>query len=375
MYANRTAITRRSFCEKAAFALGGAGLAPQLSTTFGANAKAAVSEPSMKAQAAKAGIVFGTAVTHSYLSGPAFIEVLRHDVACVAPEVELCPGRVITSTGSYDFTQADAMVLKLRELGFEIYGHHILWQDYLPAYLKGLPPKAVPDFFKRHISEMIDHYKETISTWNLVNEPCYYWKPNTNGLRQGPYLSAFGEDYISKAFEIAKQTSPGKLYVLNEAFTERADIGPFFRNRLLAVIDKIQAAGLHIGAIGLQGHLRPQFGFDYSNYAKFLNELERRNLDIFITELDVEDITFPDEITARDKEVALVYQQFLSVALASPKVKRVNIWNLVDTQSFYNHPPQRTLARESRPLIYDGQLHRKPAWYAMYDAFGQASGR
>lgn len=375
MYANGPILTRRRFLETTAITLAGAGTAARLSPILQANANATVSEPSMKAQAAKAGITFGTAVTYSYLSDPSFIQVLQHDAACVAPEGELCPNRVLTSTGSYDFTRADAIVSKLQGLGFEIYGHHILWQDYMPPYVKGLPLEAIPEFFSSHIGKMIERYKDRISIWNLVNEPCYYWKPNTDGLRQGPYLSAMGEDYIANAFEIAKRADPAKRYVLNEAFTERADVGPFFRARLLAVIDKLQGAGHHIGAIGLQGHLGPRFGVDYTNYGKFLRELERRDLDIYITELDVEDITFPDEIDARDKEVALVYRQFLEVALASPKVKRLHSWNLVDPQSFYNHPPKNTSGRESRPVIYDAQLRRKPSWYAMYDAFGQAAKR
>jgi endo-1,4-beta-xylanase len=365
-------FSRRRFCGAGLATLGLSQASHVLAGTATANAEMAIAGPSLKEQAAKAGITFGAAVGMSQLANPLNVRILQHDVACVAPDVELCPNRVMDTSGKYSFTKADNIVNKLQSLGFQIYGHHILWNDYVPAFVKGLPVAEVPAFMDNHVKTMVSHFHGKLIAWNVVNEPCFYWRPNTNGLREGPYLSAMGEGYVARAFKLAKTIDPLTPMVLNEAFTERSDVGGFIRTRLLALIDSIQAAGGRIDAIGLQGHLRPQFGVDYAGYEKFLSQLERRNLDIFITELDVEDITFPDDITSRDKEVAAVYAQFLKIALACKKVKRVHVWSFADSQSFYNSSPQKTLARESRPLIYDSQLARKPAWYAICDAFGTA---
>jgi endo-1,4-beta-xylanase len=75
--------------------------------------------------------------------------------------------------------------------------------------------------------------------------------------------------------------------------------------------------------------------------------------------------------------VADEYRRFLDVVLDEPAVKMVMTWGLSDRYSWIvrheNNPEERRPdGTEERPLPFDRDLHRKPAWYALAAAFATA---
>ena len=103
-------------------------------------------------------------------------------------------------------------------------------------------------------------------------------------------------------------------------------------------------------------------------------------LEIQITELDCTDDLAPADIPARDRLVADEYRRFLDVVLDEPAVKIVMSWGLSDRYSWIvrheNTPEQRRSdGEEERPLPFDRDLKRKPAWYALAAAFAHAPRR
>jgi len=144
---------------------------------------------------------------------------------------------------------------------------------------------------------------------------------------------------------------------------------------LLTCLDGLVESGAPIQAVGLQSHLQPSIPFNPAAFDTFLTEIERRNLDIYISSSNVDDASFPDDIAERDKRVAETYHQFLSIVLPHRRVKRIVTWGMADPYSFYV-----ALARQKdpgamrlpRPLLLDEKLARKPAWFAVERALREA---
>jgi endo-1,4-beta-xylanase len=164
--------------------------------------------------------------------------------------------------------------------------------------------------------------------------------------------------------------------VLNEAQTERDDeLGLAVRRGLLKLVADLKHAGVKLDVVGLQGHLQPQYPHDPGRFSEFLHALAGLGVDIYITEFDVCDDVFPDDIEARDAAVARTAQQFLVPTLRHPAVKALITWELADNYSFYRGMARAktpTTARLPRPLPYDDRLQAKPLWGAIAQAFESA---
>jgi endo-1,4-beta-xylanase len=132
---------------------------------------------------------------------------------------------------------------------------------------------------------------------------------------------------------------------------------------------------VRLDIVGLQGHLQPKYPHDPARFAEFVHELGDLGVDIYITEFDVRDDTFPDDISARDEMVAKTAQAFLDDILQNPRVKAVIAWELADHYSFYTDLAKKkdpSATRLPRPLPYDLNLQKKPLWFAMQRAFVHA---
>jgi len=71
------------------------------------------------------------------------------------------------------------------------------------------------------------------------------------------------------------------------------------------------------------------------DFDEFLHALADLGVDIYITEFDVCDDVFPDDVEARDAAVARTARQFLETTLRHPAVKMLIAWELADNYSFY----------------------------------------
>ena len=146
---------------------------------------------------------------------------------------------------------------------------------------------------------------------------------------------------MRRAFERVSVDKKAKL-VLNEAQSERDDdVGLAVRSGLLRLVDELRDAGVPLHAVGLQGHLQPRYRHDPGRFADFLDALAERGVDIYVTEFDVRDDTFPDDVPTRDAMIADTAEKFLNNVLRVPAVKVVIAWELADNYSFYTDAARR----------------------------------
>jgi endo-1,4-beta-xylanase len=180
-----------------------------------------------------------------------------------------------------------------------------------------------------------------------------------------------GKDYIRRAFFKASQTDKQVKLALNEAGAEWwMKETPIHRAGVLRLIDEIRDAGARIDIIGLECHWMSFLDHDPESLVEFLARLAEKKVEIYISELDIDDSKMPDDVSTRDRLVAERYASFLGLALREPAVKAVITWELADGASWFRsiYKPPAGSNRKPRPLPFDENARPKPAYEAMANA-------
>ena len=184
--------------------------------------------------------------------------------------------------------------------------------------------KTAAGIMTDHIAKVAGHFAGKLYSWDVVNEVLDPGSPRPDGLRDTPWLRSCGVDYLELAFRAAAAADPRALLVWNETYLEVSNgFGQNKRTAMLALLDRMLARGVPIQGIGLEAHLRAEQAavLGDASYEAFLGQLARRGMKIFITELDVQDVTLPADPGARDQAVAAVYNKFLTATLRQPAVQ------------------------------------------------------
>lgn len=317
------------------------------------------------AVAEKAGITFGTAFDRSALDNPDYARLIATHARVLTTDYSLKFGPLRGDGLTADFTWTDRMMDFGEKAGIPVRGHALIWNEGNPTWLAKLSSERRAYWLDRHITEVMDRYWGRMHSWDVVNEPFWPGHGHKGGFRGGPWFDAMGPDYIYRAFARAHRVEPNARLVLNEAFTEAATpLGLEVRQNLLRLVDEIKSRGLRLDAVGLQGHIRDMNPFDPDGWRKFLGELAARDVEIWITEMDVDDRLFKGTTAERDARCAEVWRAMLDIALDQPKVTTVITWELADRFSSYVDEYGPT----TRPLLFDEHLKPKPSYHAVIAA-------
>jgi endo-1,4-beta-xylanase len=350
--------------------MAGAAAAAASSTT------ARAADQSLGSIAKENGFVFGAAAGPVIDKDVAYRQLYVDHVKIITSDIALKMSRVAPSAGPLQFEAADRLHLFCARNAIPMRGHCLIWNEWVPPWIKALSKAEREKFFDNYIDEVIGRYAGQFQSWDIVNEPFWPGHKAPGGYRLGPWYETFGPNYVKRTFQRAGSVDKKTKFVLNEAHAERDDdVGRAIREGLLRLVDELKDAGVRLQAVGLQGHLQPRYPHDPGRFLEFLHALANRGVDIYITEFDVRDDTFPDDIATRDAMVADTAKRFLTNALSVPAVKMLIAWQLADNYSFYRDAvrqknPQST--RWPRPLPFDEAMQRKPLWFAIADSFRQA---
>lgn len=351
--------------------LAGAGVASRVTMP-----SAAAAGESLGAIAAENGFVFGAAAGPVIDKDVAYRELYTTHARIVTTDVAMKMGTIAPQPGPKRFESADRLLKFCASNRIPMRGHCLVWNEWVPAWIKSMSTAERRTFFDAYVEEVAARYAGKLQSWDVVNEPFWPGHKARGGYRLGPWYDAFGTGYVRRAFERAALADKKTKFVLNEAHTERDDdVGRAIRAGLLRLVDELKDAGVPLHAVGLQGHLQPRYPHDAARFADFVHALAERKVDIYITEFDVRDDTFPDDIPTRDAMIADTGEKFLNTVLRIPAVKMVVAWELSDNYSFYTDAAKKKnpLAdRLPRPLPFDDANQRKPLWFAMARAFRNA---
>ena len=358
--------TRRGFIVSAI----GAGLA-----SFGTTAPAteSISAPdSLKARAAKRGLFFGSGVTAPQIRDAAFAAAVVADSALIVPGLEMKWGVIERRKGVLDFSAADSIVAFARDNGLKLRGVPAIWYANIPPWLSVvLKSDEGEDVFERHIRDVLGHFGDAPTSWDVVNEAIEPDDGMPGLLRKSLFYDALGPGYIARAYAIARAVLPTTPLYYNE-YSIEYDFQDPKRAATLALLAALRKQGL-IDGLGVQSHLSVGFGFDPKPFRRFLADVADLGLSILLTEFDVDDTRAPADKSVRDQMIADHAQRYLDVALDEKAVKGLVAWGLSDRYTWYNAPKKARadgLANRGQPL--DAALARKPLWHAIAQALDGA---
>jgi endo-1,4-beta-xylanase len=167
------------------------------------------------------------------------------------------------------------------------------------------------------------------------------------------------------------------MLVLNEYGLE-ADNPWAARRRaaMLRLLRTLRADGVPVHAVGIQAHLEGHRLAEFKPVilTAFLDSVAALGLAAVVTELDVDDRSFPTEGGARDSLVARTYAAVLQPVLRHPAVVGVTTWGLTDRYTWLSTWAPRADGTPVRPLPFDAAFRRKPAWSALAAAFDARPG-
>lgn len=282
----------------------------------------------------------------------------------------------------YNFDLADKLVAYAKKNDIKVTAHTLIWHSQTPAFLRGIKSAdSVRQYFISHINTVASRYDGKVYSWDVVNEAL-----NEDGtLRNSIFLQKLGDDYIVEAFRLAQKAAPHTLLYYNDYNIEQ----PKKRAGAIAVIKKIQAAGVRIDGVGIQGHWHVD-NVPMKEIEESIKEFSALGIQVAFTELDLSVLPNPrgrnnsadisqtsqynEQINPYTKELPDSMQQKLAIAYGDlfnlflkykDNISRVTFWGVNDGQSWLNGFPVR--GRTNYPLLFDRQYQPKPAFYKVIE--------
>lgn len=275
----------------------------------------------------------------------------------------------------YDFKLADEIVERGRRGNMAVIGHTLIWHSQLAPFVQKIQSKdSFHTFFTTHIQTIVSRYGGAVKGWDVVNEAL----EEDGSLRKSIFLNKLGEEYIVEAFRLAQKAAPNTELYYNDYNIEQ----PKKRAGAIALIKKIQAAGVRIDGVGIQGHWR-SYKVPLKEIEESISEFAALGIKVMFTELDLGVLPNPWDGDAADVNLKAEYSARMnpytaglpdSVAVMQAKsysdlfrlflkhkekISRVTFWGVNDGQSWLNGWP--IPGRTNYPLLFDRNFKPKPA--------------
>lgn len=319
--------------------------------------------------------------------------IIGHHFNAISPENLLKWESVQPEQDRWAFEAPDRFVERGEREGMFIVGHALVWHNQTPPWVfhdadgSLVGRDTLLARMRTHIHTVVGRYRGRIDGWDVVNEAL-----NEDGtLRPSLWMRIIGPDYIAQAFRFANEADPQAELYYNDYSLEN----PAKRAGAVRLIRELQAAGVRVTAVGMQGHHKmdwPTLAAEDSTITAFA-EL---GVKVAVTELDI-DVLPPvtrgntAEVTARAdpdacscrlnpyvggmpdsvaRALAERYAQFFALyARRADVVKRVTFWGVSDDDSWLNDWPMR--GRTNHPLLFGWRGEPKAAFHAVIQAARQ----
>ena len=339
-------------------------------------------EDSLSARFSGNKLYFGSAVRgQQVVAEPDLRAAVLRECDWLTPEVALKWGAVERSAGAFDFSSMDVLANFALANKKQLHGHTLMWHKSIPPWAaSSLIEKKGWTLVQRYFQAVFSRYGHAIAQWDVVNEPIETGH-RTDGLRNSPFLQAFGADYIARALWEARQLAPRAKLMINEFGLEYdLQVERDRRHLFLKLLERLKRAGVPLDGVGLQAHLDLSKGVLAADaLGRFLKEIADLGLFIAISELDVKEHEYVLPVEQRDARVADETRRYLDVALAQPAVRGLTTWGLSDRHSWLR-VTQDDFARYpdawkdgsspglNRGLPFDSSFKPKPMYRAITEA-------
>ena len=313
----------------------------------------------------------GICVSPRMLSDEATRELIASQFSIVTPENELKPDAVLDVGHSRRLAREDETAVAVhfdsakpildfaQANGLKVHGHVLVWHSQTPeaffreGYDQSLPRVSrevmlgrMENYIREVMEYMEQNYPGVVVSWDVVNEAV---DDGDGSLRDSPWLETVGEDYLARAFELARKYAPeGTLLYYNDyntAWQPKQD-------GIVKLLEALLPEG-NIDGYGFQMHhalVIPSF----KQITASVERIAALDLKLRVSEMD---ITVSDNSEKSFTRQAELYGDIMALLREhSDRFEAVQFWGLTDNLSW----------RASQyPLLFDSHLNPKPAFWAV----------
>jgi len=338
--------------------------------------RAAGEVPALRDVGAAVGIEVGSAF--SLDPDPKYRALLARHCDVITPEWQMKPPNIRREAASpYDFSVVDRFAAFCAHNGQKLHGHTLYWAAEPIEWAVGNSFEEARRLYGGYIRTVMERYPQ-VETWDVLNELV---DDDTAGLRTAYLVGRYGYDFIDFCFRTALETAPAARLAINDYWIECASaLCERKRGGVLEMLARLKGMGTPIHAIGIQSHLSSKMPISTERTLAFIEAAAALGLEVWISEMDVNDSQFPQDIAERDALVADIYERYLTATLAHPAVRRLVFWGISDYDNWIvqggnkwdMRPPGSGAAR---PAIFDADNEPKPAFHAVVKALRAAGPR
>ncbi|MBK1439546.1 endo-1,4-beta-xylanase [Parapedobacter sp. ISTM3] len=328
--------------------------------------------------------LIGTCLNTSQIAGKDSAEsnLIERQFNAITPENIMKAHILHPAWNRFDFELADKLVAYAAKHRLKVNGHTLIWHSQLPDYIRQINDvDSVRQYFVNHIETVASRYDGLIESWDVVNEAL-----NEDGtLRNSIFLEKLGKNYIIEAFRLAQKAAPNTKLYYNDYNIEQ----PQKRAGAISLIKSIQAAGVRIDGVGIQGHWRAD-DVPMEDIEESIKEFSALGIEVMFTELDLSVLPNPWDSNIADigrkaayraemdpypgglpdsiqHVQALAYESLFQLFIKyRDSISRITFWGVSDGQSWLNNWPVR--GRTNYPLLFDRQFKPKAAFYRVIAA-------
>jgi len=328
--------------------------------------------PSLGDLGASRGLEIGTAFSGN--EDARYRRLVAHHCRLIVPEWQLKPRFLRPRRASpYNFDPSDAIAAFADAHGMAFHGHTLFWHQEPIRWAEHESFERTARDYGGFLRDVVGHYPQAVS-WDVFNEIVEEEQP----LRGEFLVETFGLRFIDHCLRLASEAAPSARLAINDYNLEcDAQWSLAKQDNMLRLVERLRELGSPLHAIGIQGHLSSVHRACGPSTARFIDRLADLGLDIFISELDVNDSTMPANHVERDRQVADYYEEFLTAVLSRPSVKRLVFWGISDFDQWIvrRQTREKRRAGKARPALFDDHLQPKAAFDAVARALTAAPSR
>lgn len=249
------------------------------------------------------------------------------------------------------------------EYNIEPKGHCLVWNWFVPNWLKEYSPEQRKEILERRVKEIADEYASKIPSFDIVNE-------SASNYRRG--AKSLFENYDEYGLQLGEKYFPDNIKILNE--TNEAIWRDYYtEGKYMAFNMQLQEfirRGIPFDEIGLQYHIfntteemeKPIVRNTYLDAESMLEILDI--YDSYGYPMHISEITIPGSgLNDENEEIqAYIVEELYKTWFATRNMKSIVWWNLVDGYAAY--APLGSNEGENRCggglLRFD--MSRKPAY-------------
>ncbi|HTW47313.1 MAG TPA: endo-1,4-beta-xylanase [Acidobacteriaceae bacterium] len=327
---------------------------------------------SLRAHAEVHGLLVGCAVAPERLDNEAqYAGAVAAQANLLVAENAMKWKALRPAPNKFDFRGADAILAFAAAHGQKVRGHNLCWHAALPAWFESTVTKDnARQILTEHIKAVAGRYAGKLHSWDVVNEAIDPKSGLPDDMRKSPWLELVGPDYIDVAFRAARQADSEALLTYNDYGIETdSPEETAKREAVLALVRGMQKRDVPIDAVGVQSHLKAENPLPGKGLREFVRELRSMDLQVFVTELDVNEKKLEGSEAERDAAIARIYKDYVTMMVAEPNVTAVLTWGITDRYTWLNGPKvARPDGKPQRCLPFNADYQPAPAFFALRDA-------